>query len=134
MEIQSSTHDALVLLAINSGQGILINNGVTIEEIIEYIDAFDRTILTHKEFSEAIKRLLAIGFVKIENEKIYTTKYFHQQKKMHCKKVSGFINQLGELKKLLEINKNNFVESEDSFNDFLSLESYELALATYRIR
>lgn len=130
--MQPVIFDALVLSAINSGQGIFLNNGVTIEEIINYIDYFDRTILTHKEFSEVINRLLTIGFVKIENNKIKTTKYFHLQRKMHCKKVSGYMNELGELKKLLELNKNNFVESENTFDSFLSLESYETALSTYR--
>ncbi|MFN8295641.1 MAG: hypothetical protein U0T69_05565 [Chitinophagales bacterium] len=132
--MQPIISDALVLSAINSKQGICLKNGLTIVEVINYIDYFDRTILTYNEFSDAINRLMTIGFIKIVNDKIYTTKYFRQQIKMHCKKVSGYMNQLEELKKVLDINKNNFIELENTFDTFLSLDSYETAMAAYRSR
>jgi hypothetical protein len=135
MQSKITTNDALILLAVDSNQGFF-KNGIALDDIIWIIDAVDRNVLTYEEFSDSLNRLLSVGFIKMKNEKIYTTEYFRKQKKNYCKRVSGVTKQLQEIKNLLSksIDKNPDQEFNNSIDNFINLNFYETAVTNYRIK
>lgn len=128
------SNDALILFAVDSNQGVF-NKGIALDNIIWTIDAVDRNVLKYEEFNDAITRLLSVEFIKLKDEKVYTTGYFQKQKKIYCKKVSGIIKQLQEIKKLLSLSIDyNNTDPDNSLDKVVNINSYETAVKNYRAK
>lgn len=133
MTIKFTSIDTVILQTINSGQG-LFNKGVTLEKIVGQGDAINRTIFQYDELFYGLQKLLTIDFIKIENDKVYTTKFFRQQKRKHCKRTWTVPAQYDELNKLLLLNSDKeFKSLEDLPKDFLTETTLKSAITLYAL-
>ena len=133
MTIKFTSIDTVILQTINSGQG-LFNKGVTLEKIVGQGDTINRTIFQYEELFDGLQKLLTVGFIKIENDKVYTTKLFRQQRRKHCKWTWTVPEQYDELNKLLLLNSNKeFTSLEDLPKGFLSETKLKFAISVYTL-
>ncbi|MFN8282972.1 MAG: hypothetical protein U0U67_07135 [Chitinophagales bacterium] len=131
MTFSFDTSDVFVMQAINSGNG-LFSSGVTLDEIIEFVDATNKSILRLDELNEALAKLLTIGFIKIHQPKFYVTDIFKKEKRKHCKRTSDRFKEFDEIKKMLSLyEKNDYYEL---IQQRISEDEYDIALKTYRIK
>ncbi|MES2726513.1 MAG: hypothetical protein V4643_05385 [Bacteroidota bacterium] len=134
MKIYFNPVDTVILFCIGSGTRFF-NNGRSLKTIMMLSDCYDRSYFTTEELSICLKKLLAINFIEIKNNKIYATSTLRKKKRLICKKTNSINEEWEELEKLL----NHYNDTEVLFlpklpDDFITDESIEKAINDYVYR
>lgn len=99
MDNKFHSSDAWIFLSIAHGQSKV---GVSLEGLISTADCINHAIPTDREIEDAINRLVAAGFVAIENERFKLTNSAEKLFKRIYKKTKSLLKQWQLLEKFLQ--------------------------------
>lgn len=120
--------DAWLLLSIHHSQG---SDGTSLKSVIAFADYVNHAIITYRELTTSLSKLLSVSLVIMENDSFKTSKDFHQwrSKNFKGKKSVQPLKELVEIEKYLNA---TFAEAkQEVVTSNISEEQYREAVDRY---